>query len=59
MIRPTSQGFDRPDDLKAEILRFGIGEIAYRDRDHFYFQAPGGQVFRLIDAAEDMSKWQR
>lgn len=50
---------DRLEDLKAKILQFGIKEIEYRDRDHFYFQAPGGQVYRLISTAEDMSKWQR
>jgi uncharacterized protein YndB with AHSA1/START domain len=50
---------DRPEELKAKILQFGIKEIEYRDRDHFYFQAPGGQVYRLIGTAEDMSKWQR
>ena len=50
---------DRPEELKANILQFGIKEIEYWDRDHFYFQAPGGQVYRLIGTAEDMSKWQR
>lgn len=50
---------DRLEETRARILGFGIEEIEYRDREHFYFQAPGGQVFRLIDAAEDMSKWQR
>ncbi len=50
---------DRLDELKAKIRRFGIKEIEYWDKEHFYFQAPGGQVFRLAGAAEDMSKWQR
>lgn len=50
---------DRPEALKAEILQFGIKEIDYRDRDHFYFQAPGGQVYRLVGTADDLSKWQR
>ena len=45
--------------IKAKVLQFGIKETQYRDRDRFYFQAPGGQVYRLISTAEDMSKWQR
>jgi hypothetical protein len=50
---------DRPEELKQNFLKFGIKEIEYRDKEHFYFQAPGGQVFRLVGNAEDMSKWQR
>ncbi len=50
---------DRLQETRQRILDFGIQEIIYRDREHFYFQAPGGQVFRLIDVAEDMTKWQR
>ena len=49
----------RPDELKKKILEFGIKEIEFWDKDHFYFQAPGGQVFRLVGDTEDMSKWQR
>jgi hypothetical protein len=49
---------DRPEKLKQKILKFGIKEIKYWDKDHFYLQAPGGQVFRLVGNAEDMSKWQ-
>jgi catechol 2,3-dioxygenase-like lactoylglutathione lyase family enzyme len=48
-----------PDALKPSILDFGIAEIEYCDKEHFYFQAPGGQVFRLAKIIEDMSKWQR
>jgi hypothetical protein len=48
-----------PDALKRSILDFGIAEIEYWDKEHFYFQAPGGQVFRLAKIIEDMSKWQR
>jgi hypothetical protein len=47
-----------PDGLKQKILKFGIKELKYWDKDHFYFQAPGGQVFRLVGKSEDMSKWQ-
>ena len=50
---------DHLEQMKAKILKYGIKELEYRDRDHFYFQAPGGQVFRLISTTEDMSKFQR
>jgi hypothetical protein len=50
---------DHPEELKLKILKFGIKEIKYWDTEHFYFQAPGGQVFRLVATSEDMSKWQR
>ena len=50
---------DHPEELKQEILKFGVKEIDFRDKEHFYFQAPGGQVFRLVGHTEDMSKWQR
>ncbi len=36
--------------LKQRILDFGAAEIDYSDKSHFYFQAPGGQVFRLAAA---------
>lgn len=38
-----------PEKLKQKILDFGIKEIEYYDKAHFYFQAPGGQVFRLAN----------
>ena len=41
---------DHPEELKEQILAFGIKEIDYFDKAHFYFQAPGGQVFRLAGA---------
>jgi len=47
-----------PEQLKRKILDFGIAEIPYWDKEHFYFQAPGGQIFRLVGTSEDMSKWQ-
>jgi hypothetical protein len=50
---------DHPDELKQERLKFGIKEIEYFDKEHCYFQAPGGQVFRLASTTKDMSKWQR
>jgi hypothetical protein len=47
------------DAMKAKILAGGGRKIDFWDKEHFYFQAPGGQVFRLIADGEDMSKWQR
>jgi hypothetical protein len=49
---------ENPEELKNKILEFGIKEIDFWDKEHFYFQAPGGQVFRLAYSNEDMSKWQ-
>ena len=46
-----------PDDLRRKILDFGIEGLDFWDKEHFYFQAPGGQVFRLVGVTEDMSKW--
>jgi hypothetical protein len=40
-------------------LEFGIEQVPFWDKEHFYFQAPGGQVFRLIGKTEDMSRRQR
>ena len=47
-----------PDGLKQKIQGFGCKEVEFWDKEHFYFQAPGGQVFRLVGRKEDMSKWQ-
>ena len=44
-----------PVELKENVLKFGIKEIVYEDKEHFYFQAPGGQVFRLAADSEDMN----
>ncbi len=33
--------------LKDELIKFGVKEIEYDDKEHFYFQAPGGQVYRI------------
>lgn len=46
-----------PEELRRKILDFGIEGLDFWDKEHFYFQAPGGQVFRLVGWTEDMSKW--
>ncbi|MCE5317087.1 MAG: hypothetical protein LLG04_06950 [Parachlamydia sp.] len=41
---------DHPDKLKQKLLAFGVQEIQYPDKSHFYFQAPGGHVFHVAAA---------
>ena len=38
---------DQPEKLKQRVLAFGVTPIDYLDKSHFYFQAPGGQAFRI------------
>lgn len=38
--------------LKEAMLKAGVTEVDYTDKTHFYFQAPGGQVFRIVSDAE-------
>lgn len=38
-------------EIKRRLVEFGVKEVEYSDKSRFYFQAPGGQVFRL--APED------
>ena len=38
------------DRLQAALRSAGIPEFRHRGSDHPYFVAPGGQVFRLLDA---------
>ena len=45
--------------MKEKIVGFGIKKVEFWDKEHFYFEAPGGQVFRLVGTTEDMSKWER
>jgi hypothetical protein len=34
-------------EWKARLVAFGVSEITLSDPNRFFFQAPGGQVFRL------------
>jgi len=34
-------------EVKRRLVEFGVKEVEYFDQSRFYFQAPGGQVFRL------------
>jgi hypothetical protein len=38
---------DDPAAWRARLQAFGVVEVDYPDPTRFYFQAPGGQVFRL------------
>lgn len=45
--------------MKQRILAFGAKEVHSRDKSHLYFQAPGGQVFRLVGTNENLSRFER
>lgn len=49
---------DEPSVLSARIREFGVTELDAWDKDHLYFQAPGGQVFRVVGIAEDLTRFQ-
>lgn len=46
-----------PEQLRRRIVDFGVEVLDIED-PHLYFQAPGGQVFRLVGADEDLSKYE-
>lgn len=50
---------DNPEALASKILSFGIKPMETHDKAHFTFQASGGQVFRLVDNTEDLSRYER
>jgi hypothetical protein len=45
------------EEMKQKILAFGVKTLDIPDV-HLYFQAPGGQVFRLVEINEDLSKYE-
>ncbi|HEU4958854.1 MAG TPA: hypothetical protein VFT56_00470 [Sphingomonas sp.] len=45
---------DRTEEMERRILAFGVRKLDVPD-PHLYFQAPGGQVFRLVGVDEDLS----
>jgi len=47
------------ESVRRRILQFGVDELDSPDKDHLYFQAPGGQVFRLVGSTEDLSRFER
>jgi hypothetical protein len=43
--------------MRQTILDFGVRKLDIPD-SHLYFQAPGGQVLRLVGINEDLSKYE-
>lgn len=48
---------DNVEEMKRRILAFGVTKLDIPD-PHLYFQAPGGQVFRLVGINEDLSTYE-
>ena len=48
---------DNVEEVQQQIIGFGVKVIEIDD-PHLYFQAPGGQAFRLVGTDEDMSKYE-
>ena len=48
---------DNTEEMKQTILAFGVKKLAVPD-PHLYFQAPGGQVFKLVGINEDLSLYE-
>lgn len=48
---------DDTEEMKRRILAFGVRKLDLPD-PHLYFQAPGGQVFRLVGIDEDLSLYE-
>lgn len=44
-------------EVKQKMLDFGVTKLDVPD-PHFYFQAPGGQVFKLVGINEDLSVYE-
>jgi len=47
-----------PAALSATIRAFGVTELDTWEKDRLYFQAPGGQVFRVVGVDEDLSRFE-
>ncbi len=47
-----------PEEMKKKIRDFGVKELESWDKEHLYFQGPGGQVFRLVGKSEDLSRFE-
>lgn len=48
---------DNVEEMRENIVAFGVKVLEVRD-PHLYFQAPGGQVWRLAGINEDLSKYE-
>ena len=58
-LKATYRGLctDNVEEVQQQIIDFGV-KVIQIDHRHLYFQAPGGQAFRLVGTAEDMSKYE-
>ena len=45
------------EEMRQRIVAFGVRVLEVPD-PHLYFQAPGGQVFRLVGINEDLAKYE-
>ncbi len=45
------------EEMRQRIVAFGVRVLEVPD-PHLYFQAPGGQVFRLVGINEDLTKYE-
>ncbi len=48
---------DNVEEMRRNIVAFGVKVLEVPD-PHLYFQAPGGQVLRLVGIDEDLSKYE-
>jgi catechol 2,3-dioxygenase-like lactoylglutathione lyase family enzyme len=48
---------DNVEEMRQRIIAFGVRVLDVPD-PHLYFQAPGGQVLRLVGINEDLSKYE-
>ena len=48
---------DNVEEMRRKIVDFGVRKLDIPD-PHLYFQAPGGQVFRLVGVNEDLSVYE-
>jgi catechol 2,3-dioxygenase-like lactoylglutathione lyase family enzyme len=48
---------DNVEDMRRKIVAFGVTVLDVPD-PHLYFQAPGGQVLRLVGINEDLSRYE-
>lgn len=48
---------DNAEEIRQKMLAFGVKKVDVPDQ-HFYFQAPGGQVFKLVGINEDLSLYE-
>ncbi len=48
---------DNVEEMRQAIVAFGVRVLEVPD-PHLYFQAPGGQVWRLVGINEDLSKYE-